>query len=77
MSTEIDEGFIRDTYRKMSDQELVVYLTQHSAGLTPEAMKIVREEVALRNLDGDGKDIATPQRHDDRAGDELFSFYKL
>jgi hypothetical protein len=53
MSTEVDEEFIRDTYRKMSDQELVIYLTQHSAGLTPEAMKIVREEVARRNLDGD------------------------
>jgi len=53
MSTEVEDEFIRDTYRKMSDQELVVNLTQHSAGLTPEAMKIVREEVARRNLDGD------------------------
>ena len=51
MNNGIDIEFVRETYRKMSDKELERVATQDTAGLTPEAQEIVREEVQRRGLD--------------------------
>jgi hypothetical protein len=51
VSTEIDIQFVRETYQKMSDEELIRRLTEDSAGLTPEAQEIVKEEIKRRDLD--------------------------
>lgn len=51
MSTGIDIEFVRQTYQKMTDEELVRVATQDAAGLTPEAQEVVKEEVHRRNLD--------------------------
>jgi hypothetical protein len=51
MSSGLDSEFVRETYRKMPDDELVRVATQDAAGLTPEAQEIVKEEVARRGLD--------------------------
>src|SRR5260221_3823124 len=51
MSPGIDIEFVRETYQKMSDQDLIRVLTQGASGLTPEAQEIVKEEIKKRNLD--------------------------
>jgi hypothetical protein len=50
MSQGIDIDFVRATYQRMSDQELTAQLTQHAAGLTPEAMELVKDEIKKRGL---------------------------
>ena len=51
MSTGIDIQFVRETYKKFTDQELIRVVTQEAYGLTPEATQIVKEEIISRNLD--------------------------
>lgn len=51
MSSGIDIQFVRETYQKMSDKELVRVLTQDAAGLTQEALEVVKDEIRKRNLD--------------------------
>ena len=51
MSSGIDIQFVRETYQKMSDQDLIRVLTQDAVGLTPEAQEVVKEEIKKRNLD--------------------------
>lgn len=51
MATGLDLAFVRETYQKMPDKELVRVATQDAAGLTPEAQEIVREEIERRGLD--------------------------
>ncbi len=51
MSTGINIAFVRDTYQRMPDKELVRVLTQDAAGLTQEAQEVVKEEVKRRKLD--------------------------
>ena len=51
MSVGIDKEFVRETYRGMTDQELIRVVTQDAAGLTPEALEVVKDEIANRNLD--------------------------
>jgi hypothetical protein len=51
MSNGLDLEFVRETYQKMPDEELVRVATQDAVGLTPEAQKIVEEEIARRGLD--------------------------
>ncbi len=51
MSSGIDIQFVRETYQKMSDKELIRTLTQDATGLTPEAQEIVKDEIKRRNLD--------------------------
>jgi hypothetical protein len=51
MSSGIDIQFVRETYQKMSDQDLIRVLTQDATGLTPEAQEVVKEEIKKRNLD--------------------------
>jgi hypothetical protein len=51
MGTGIDIEFVRKTYQKMTDQEVIRILTQDAAGLTPEALSFVKEEIKRRKLD--------------------------
>ena len=51
MSSGIDIQFVRESYQKMSDKDLIRTVTQDAAGLTPEAMEVVKEEIKRRKLD--------------------------
>lgn len=53
MSSGLDTAFVRDTYRRMADAELIRVATQDAAGLTDEAYEIIIEEIARRNLSPD------------------------
>ena len=47
----MDLDFIRDSYQKMSDDELIRIATTDASGLTHQAQEIIKEEVAKRKLD--------------------------
>ncbi len=51
MSAGLDLQFVRETYERMPDQELIRVATQDMAGLTEAALVIVREELKKRKLD--------------------------
>lgn len=51
MSTGIDIEFVRETYRKMPDQDLIRVATQDAYGLTAGALEVVKQEIKSRNLD--------------------------
>lgn len=51
MSTGLDLQFVRETYEKMPDNELIRVATSDMAGLTEEALAIVKEELKKRHLD--------------------------
>lgn len=46
----MDVELVRDTYARMSDAELLQLLQYNAAGLTEEALEIVKEEVTRRRL---------------------------
>lgn len=50
MSNGIDIEFVRENYRKMTDDELVRIATEDAAGLTSEAQEVVKEEIIKRGL---------------------------
>jgi hypothetical protein len=50
MTDGIDIQFVRETYQKMTDDELVRVATQDAAGLTLAAQEVVREEIEKRGL---------------------------
>ena len=50
MSTGLDIQFVRETYQRMSDEELIRIATKDAFGLTPEAMEVVKVEVEKRGL---------------------------
>lgn len=50
MSNGIDPEFIRETYQRMSDEELVRVATQDAFGLTEETYEIIKDEILRRNL---------------------------
>lgn len=62
MSSGLDIEFVRATYQRMTDDEVVRILTQEAAGLTPEAIEMVKEEVKRRNLDPNILNGITAQR---------------
>jgi hypothetical protein len=51
MSTGIDIQFVRENYQKLTDAELIQAATTDAAGLTPEALEVVKEEIIKRKLD--------------------------
>jgi hypothetical protein len=51
MSTGIDIKFVRENYQKLTDAELIKAATTDAAGLTPEALEVVKEEITKRKLD--------------------------
>ena len=51
MSNGVDIEVVRKTYERKSDEELVRVVTQNSAGLTPEAIDVVKAELKKRNID--------------------------
>ncbi|MEO6521447.1 MAG: hypothetical protein ABIN91_07215 [Mucilaginibacter sp.] len=51
MSNGVDIEVIRKTYERKTDEELVRVVTQNSAGLTPEAIDVVKAELKKRNID--------------------------
>jgi hypothetical protein len=51
MNSGIDIEVVRKTYEKKTDTELIRVVTQNSAGLTPEAIEVVKEELKRRNID--------------------------
>jgi hypothetical protein len=53
MSNGLDPQFIRETYQKMPDSELVRVATEDAYCLTEEAYQIIKEEIARRNLSPD------------------------
>jgi hypothetical protein len=50
MSTGIDIQYIRKAYEQMTNEELVRIATTDAAGLTPEALEVVKEEINRRGL---------------------------
>lgn len=50
MSERIDRQMIEATYRRKSDEELIVMLTTNAAGLSPEALEVVQQEINRRKL---------------------------
>jgi hypothetical protein len=51
MSNGIDIEFVRETYQKMTNDELIRVATSDAAGLTPDAQEVVKEEIIKRRLD--------------------------
>jgi len=51
MAKGIDTDLIRKRYQSLTDQELLWTLSHNAEGLTPEAVQIVKEEIAFRRLD--------------------------
>jgi hypothetical protein len=47
----MDIQIVRDFYKGLPDAVLLQKLKQESHGLTPEAIEVIREEIARRNLD--------------------------
>lgn len=63
MSAGIDLKYVRETYQRMSDDELIRVSTQDAHGLTPEAMDIVKAEIKKRGLNEDiAKGIAAQNK---------------
>jgi hypothetical protein len=65
MSSGIDKEFVRENYKRMTDQELICVLTQNLTGLTLEAQEIVKEEIMRRNLDPAFTKIVEAQQETD------------
>ena len=51
MSTELDIQFVKQSYLRMTDEELIRTATNDVSGLTPEALEVVLEEIKHRNID--------------------------
>src|SRR4051794_25789561 len=51
MSAGIDIQYVRQTYQRMSDDELIRTATQDAYGLTPEALEVVKAEIRKRGLE--------------------------
>lgn len=51
MSKGLDIQFVRDNYQRMSDEAFIAVTIQNAAGLTPEALEVIKEEVERRKLD--------------------------
>jgi len=51
MSNGINIEVIRKTYERKTDEELIRVVTQNSAGLTSEAIEVVKSELKRRNID--------------------------
>src|SRR5262245_25062219 len=51
MAKGLDKEFIRESYAKRSNQELQRIISQDAHGLTPEAVEVIKEELARRNMD--------------------------
>jgi hypothetical protein len=65
MSAGLDQEFVRDYYKRMSDQEVIYILTRNSTGLTVEAQEIVKEEIIRRNLHPDLLNVVGQQKETD------------
>jgi hypothetical protein len=50
MNTGIDIQMVRETYGRMTDDELTRIATQDGEGLTPEAIEVVKDEINRRGL---------------------------
>jgi hypothetical protein len=50
MSEGMDLQFVRENYRRMSDDELIRLATLEAGNLTPEAQAVIKEEINRRNL---------------------------
>jgi len=50
MDSGIDKQFVQEYYGGLTDEEIVRVLSQNAHGLTPDALNIVKEEIARRNL---------------------------
>ena len=61
MSKGVDAGFVKEFYGKLSDQELIRIVSQDAGGITPEAMQVIKEEIAARNLNPGLTDIVAAQ----------------
>jgi len=64
MSEGIDKEFVRDYYRRMTDQELISVLTQGLTGLTKAALEVIKEEIVRRHLDPNNYKIEEAQESD-------------
>ncbi|GAO41767.1 hypothetical protein [Flavihumibacter petaseus] len=63
MSKGIDISIVKETYQRMSDEELVRAATREAHGLMPEAMEVVRSEIQRRGLgEGIERGIAAQNR---------------
>lgn len=63
MSQGIHNSFVKEMYQRMTDEELKRIATQDGQGLTPDAIGIVKEEIARRGIDSNiTKGIAAQNR---------------
>ncbi len=51
MTKGIDIKYVRETYERMADNELIRIATRDAEGLTPEAQQVIKEEIIRRKLD--------------------------
>nr|WP_295876528.1 hypothetical protein [uncultured Chitinophaga sp.] len=57
MNEGIDIKIVQERYAGMSDRELVFFVTGNGYGLTPEALKVVKEEIAKRGINSRLADV--------------------
>jgi len=62
MSAGIDKQFVREHYKRMTDQEIIRVLKTNLAGLTSEAQEIIKEEITRRNLGPDISEVIEAQQ---------------
>lgn len=51
MSAGIDKDFVRMHYKRMTDADFIQAIEHNLAGLTSDALKIIKEEIVSRHLD--------------------------
>lgn len=61
MSSELDIKFVKQSYLRMTDEELLRTATNDVSGHTPEALEVVLEEIKHRNLDTNIADAVRAQ----------------
>ncbi len=70
MAKDSNLDLIRGNYARQSDQELIRIISQEAHGLTTEAVQVIKEELAKRNLDAKLTQVVEVQNRN-FSGEEL------
>jgi hypothetical protein len=70
--TEVNKELIHAHYKKMTDQEIINFLTQDLKGLTAEAREIIKEEITRRNLDPAIYDAIEARQEEDTLQEKVY-----
>ena len=71
----IDSDMIRENYASMTDEQLIYLAKEDSYGLTDEALVLLKEEFARRNLDMHVFMAAEPQQFTEENREPIEGFY--